>query len=1547
MTMLSSETVSKILQILLLILLQEMSIDCQFNLFNTDRRLKEISLEYDCLNYRVRNEELAYQDLFHIIEDTIPYCFRPAEQKERIDFNSTDQINRNLTFEELRIENITTDDLLLWSAPIDVVEDYQYYLNEMNSSYSMLRYLNCTKPWFGIQCEYSFQFNEHFSIDQIIQQQFSQKKIDSDGLLSVPCYIHIECDRGGSSLCLDWREICDGHVDCLNDGIDELNCIEMEINECDEDEYRCHNGLCIPEEYSNDGMNEGDCLDRSDEIPDVFYLNNCDKDPRFRCEEHSCRSNWHEFSCGDGQCVQKFDQCNNGRHLLLRKSLTIQKDLSKQCWILMVCLTKLLDEIDGKSCEYWLNDHSFLETCEDPLIEFPRIPIHRDHIRFLYKKSSLKLNESSFIYPDYICYDDELCDCIHPTFVYQNLTCVDRSSMELDMSISGHRWIDIIHQLNFYFSSCLITNFSIEIYGNSSSIYSCENSLKSISKSRIADETKDCCFGDDENTSLSCSFNDKHRIQCPNHNLCLSPINSLEDCPDFLDRHSPKIPFENYCDGIEEYSYKDPTGHLYTDESNCHHWPCNNLYSRCDGFWRCPNGEDEENCSEIVCPSGTHPCVTFGNFSLICLSKERVGDDVIDCLGASDEPYFCRELYPLKRDYERFRCVESDLCLSRWDLCDRIESCPEGEDEKFCENFPLECEDHRGLNQSLTEKILCQSSEFSRSRKIHFSLQTSTIYPLSQSSPIDWPIPQSESKEISIESRMTDPLTWNCHRGLVIRIWSPNETLRYGCLCPPSYYGDSCEYQNERISITLGLIRPRKDQIYTIILMLIDENDFNQILHSFDQFDYKPIESCSMKFNRYLLYPTRPKNISKTYHLRIDIYEKRTMTYRSSWDLSIPFLFLPVNRLIIRLDIPSSSERCLLKCNHGECLKYVNKAKEFCRCFPGWSGIECSIPIDCQSCSLDSICIGRMKYRSICICPLMKFGTRCLLSSRCPENACENNGQCITEDFSNDFHCICLEGFFGSKCQFIQSRLDVSIENLDIPGYLIAFFFTISEESKPRSTVLIEKLTLFQHVVTFHLSIPYHLVIIKSNERFYLAVVQPTPQLTLSTSINPTRECFSIKNLFNSTILNLPQFERMKYVHLLCQLNIHLTCFIDEDSICLCTNDHQANCLEFDRSKNFSCSSKDFCANSGECFEDHPQCPSSRICVCQKCFFGDQCQFYAKGFGLTLDQLLAYEIRSNLFFFKQNFSVKLTGGITMLMFIIGLINGICSILTFKNKISQEVGCGMYLLASSITSLFIVILFTMKFWFLLLSYSDWFGQEFLRYFNCIIIEPLLKILLYTDNWYNGCIAIERAFAVFKGIYFNKNQSKLIAKWMIWVILLGNVVLLIPQWLFLQLFHDEKEGRMWCVVLYSSKLDFYNSFLMIGHFFTPFFLNFSSAIFIIIETARQRVTTQKKQIYSKEFQNKLKQHKHLLLSPILLILLSLPRLIITFQLNCQKSFEHFWLYLFGYFVSFIPAVLVFVIFVLPSVVFKKAFKQAILRTRRRLSVFKMKFYFNKHL
>jgi hypothetical protein len=399
----------------------------------------------------------------------------------------------------------------------------------------------------------------------------------------------------------------------------------------------------------------------------------------------------------------------------------------------------------------------------------------------------------------------------------------------------------------------------------------------------------------------------------------------------------------------------------------------------------------------------------------------------------------------------------------------------------------------------------------------------------------------------------------------------------------------------------------------------------------------------------------------------------------------------------------------------------------------------------------------------------------------------------------------------------------------------------------------------------------------------------------------------------------------------------NLICFLDEYYLCLCTKDHHVNCVEFNSNKNLQCSSKYSCQNGGQCLQDHPNCPSSILCVCTDCFFGNQCQFYAKGLGLTLDEILGYEIKRNINLSKQTFSVKLSSILTMLMLLAGIINGILSILTFKNKSSQEVGCGIYLLVSSIISLIIVILFTLKFWFLIYSYRDFVGQKIILFLNCMIIEPLLKLLLYIDNWLNGCVAGERAFAVFKGISFNKKQSKQMAKWIIIFVIIINILLFIPQMLYLHLFEDKKEERTWCVVLYSSLLNNYSSFTQFFHFFSPFLINLFSAIFIIIGTTRQRVIIKDEHHrFTNHFKSKLNQHKHLLISPIILIILSLPRLIISLTLNCKKSEEYFWLYLLGYFISFMPSVLIFIVFVLPSPTYKKEFKQVLTRFQR---------YFNK--
>ncbi len=134
------------------------------------------------------------------------------------------------TFEDLRNLNITSDQLYKWLAPIDLTENYQNYLENTNVLLSMFRFYNCTDLWFGSRCEYRFdqpKFSFTQQIEIILDGKFNTAT--ERKLTKLSCYRHLQCDRTGNqgqtpNACLDWREICDGKVDCVNDGYDEEHC---------------------------------------------------------------------------------------------------------------------------------------------------------------------------------------------------------------------------------------------------------------------------------------------------------------------------------------------------------------------------------------------------------------------------------------------------------------------------------------------------------------------------------------------------------------------------------------------------------------------------------------------------------------------------------------------------------------------------------------------------------------------------------------------------------------------------------------------------------------------------------------------------------------------------------------------------------------------------------------------------------------------------------------------------------------------------------------------------------------------------------------------------------------------------------------------------------------------------------------------------------------------------------------------------------------------------------------------------------------------------
>ncbi len=324
-------------------------------------------------------------------------------------------IYSKLTFAEMNERNINAKDLLSWSAPIDLIERYESYLETPNTFSMFEPYKNCTALWFGPNCQYTFDSNELFS--DIVRATFISKEIY---LTDWSCYVLIKCNRGPPPSCLDCREICDGNVDCL----------QLEINECQTNEYRCHQGMCIPEQFINDSPYNPDCLDSSDEndyeekldtidrgpVYNYYILGteypNCFQDPSFRCEDTNHRLKYFpEHSvCGDGQpsvlhLPHKLDKTSNNfedRYVCRNKRVQILEDsfirnfqhsnLTYECWSTMMCFTYIIDnEYYTDECFELImerDDFNYISIeskCNNSdYIIFPEFPIIQGHIRLGY-----------------------------------------------------------------------------------------------------------------------------------------------------------------------------------------------------------------------------------------------------------------------------------------------------------------------------------------------------------------------------------------------------------------------------------------------------------------------------------------------------------------------------------------------------------------------------------------------------------------------------------------------------------------------------------------------------------------------------------------------------------------------------------------------------------------------------------------------------------------------------------------------------------------------------------------------------------------------------------------------------------------------------------------------------------------------------------------------------------------------------------------------------------------------------------------------------------
>ena len=655
---------------------------------------------------------------------------------------------------------------------------------------------------------------------------------------------------------------------------------------------------------------------------------------------------------------------------------------------------------------------------------------------------------------------------------------------------------------------------------------------------------------------------------------------------------------------------------------------------------------------------------------------------------------------------------------------------------------------------------------------------------------------------------------WHCHPSIPVRHWQGGENISEKCFCPPiSHSGDRCEYQNQRVTFTVRFHAMSRTTMYNVIVRLIEENNDQQQINSYHQYTlwFHNMLICEQTINEYLTYTKRVNNASMNYGVRVDVFNKTNLASLATWSFPVPFSFLPVNRIVVAIGLPLQStpvlSNCPVPCDHGECTKYINSETPVCHCHSGWSGIRCDVKMRCHGCSNDSLCIGMISNRPICVCPLHKGGLRCLLTFPPVKGFCENNGQFVTiDDDMHDFSflCICPVGTFGILCTIVKYHMTIDIDKINFSPVLLVYTIMLNIFIHGTSEVTVQqtaqKLTMFQRTISNSFQLPQHMVFVGTDHHnYYLAALQHDDYENISTAIDSTRRCPLIAELVTSHSLAWPPIRRMKSYHSIFQTHPHLICFFDEPQMCLCTLEHRANCFRL-QSTPPKCPDHSYCLHGSTCLQNHPDCPTKIMCNCTDCFFGDRCQFQAKGIGLTLDDILRYEIRPRIPIFYQSNIVKWTCALTVIIFVAGLINGILSIMTFRSNKSREVGCGIYLLASSITSLLTVSVFTLKFCFLFFTYTNLsINRSFYRG-GCLSLEFILKICLYVDSWLNAAVALDRAMAVFKGISFDKISSKRIARWMLIIVPLLVTVSLLHEPLYRDLVDDSEEGRMWCVETY---------------------------------------------------------------------------------------------------------------------------------------------------
>lgn len=402
--------------------------------------------------------------------------------------------------------------------------------------------------------------------------------------------------------------------------------------------------------------------------------------------------------------------------------------------------------------------------------------------------------------------------------------------------------------------------------------------------------------------------------------------------------------------------------------------------------------------------------------------------------------------------------------------------------------------------------------------------------------------------------------------------------------------------------------------------------------------------------------------------------------------------------------------------------------------------------------------------------------------------------------------------------------------------------------------------------------------------------------------------------------------------HRICQakrsLNTTFSCFRDDNYLCICESDHyRVECFTYNHSID-QCS---LCLSNGQCLKGELNIKTDFLCLCPRCYHGSICQYSTELMSFTVDSLIINDIRKNYLV-----SCIVYIFIVIFVFLFGFFTNLCGLLTFIRPLPRKVGVGNYLLIVSMLNQCSLLTLLLKIIHIILgSNGTLFHYTNVNLYACKIISYLLSVFTRTTYWLTSFVTIERVCVVLfptSSAFKHSRLALCISTFSILLVSAMHIHEVLHYTTIVDLSYTSLMATV-CVTSYIESLILsYNRVNVLIHHLIPFFIQIVSITVIIIQIAarRRRTHSSRQQNFIDLLKKQFRTHREHYVTPMIIIFSSLPQTILSFLYACTELKQLWQRYalLATIFLSYLPQMLGFILYVQPSKTYSDEFRQTVI-------------------